>query len=120
MVYGLILSGVASSALSPLEAQAYADSSVERTLANFYNLAATVQFTICVLGSLWTTFVLGFLNCQPDTTILRCSANFDFFGKYFLVIGWRTMLLLAPCAVTIFLRSDSDWAIVTIGLIVFI
>ena len=120
MVYGLILSGVAGSALSPLEAQAYADSRVERTLANFYNLAATVQFTICVLGSLWTTFVLGFLNCQPDTTILRCAANFGFFTKYFGLIGWSSLLLLAQCAVIIYLRSDSEWAFVTVGLIVFI
>ena len=30
------------------------------------------------------------------------------------------MLLLAQCAVIIYLRSDSEWAFVTVGLIVFI
>jgi hypothetical protein len=120
MVYGLILSGVASSALSPLTVQDFPDSSVERTLANFYNLAAAVQFTICVMGSLFTTFLLGFVNCQPDTTILRCAANFGFLARYYGVIGWSLHLLLVQCGVMLYLRSDPDWAFVTIGLIVFI
>ena len=120
IAYGLILSGVAGSALSPLTVQDLPDSSVERNLANFYNLAAAVQFTICVVGSLCTTFILGFVNCQPDTTILRCAANFGFLARFYGLIGWSFWLLLVQSGVILYLRSDPDWAFVTIGLMVFI
>ena len=119
LAYGLILSGVAGSALSPLTVQDFPESSVERNLANFYNLAAAVQCTICVVGSLCTTFVLGFVSCQPDTTILRCAANFGFLARFYGLIGWSLWLLLVQCGVILYLRSDPVWAFVTIGLMVF-
>ena len=115
MVYGLIFSGVAGSALSPLTVSDYDDGSTERTLANFFNFAASVQFSICVAGVLFTTSILCFLNSTPDTVIFRLAANFNFSMIYAYLIFYSTYLLLAQLCAIIFIRSDPGWAWATIG-----
>jgi len=120
MLYGLILSGVANSALNPLNVEDFPEASVERSLANLYNLLATVQFAISALGSMVTIIVLVNMNAQPDTTIFRYVSNFDYFFQYIGLIGWSSLLLLTQCSIIICLRSDRVWAFVTVGATVFI
>ena len=115
MVYGLVFSGVAGSALSPLTVSEYDAGSTERTLANFFNFAASVQFSICVAGVLFTTFILCFLNSTPDTVIFRLAANFNFSMIYAYLIFYSTYLLLAQLCAIIFIRSDPGWAWATSG-----
>ena len=118
LVYGLVFSGVAGSALSPLAAADYEEGTTERTLANFYNLAASLQFSICVSGVLFSSFVLVHINTVPDTVIFRCAANCDFIVLYSYLIFYSTLLLLAQLAAVVYMKSDSGWAIATIGSIV--
>ena len=114
LVYGLVFSGVAGSALSPLAAADYAEGTPERTLANFCNLAASLQFSICISGVLFTAFVLVHINTVPDSVIFRCVANCNFFMFYAYLSFYSTFLLLAQLAAVIYMKSDFGWAIATI------
>ena len=114
LVYGLVFSGVASSALSPLAVVDYAEGTPERVLANFCNLAASLQFSICVSGVLFTAFDLVHINTVPDSVIFRCVANCNFTMFHMYLIFYSTILLLAQLAAAIFMNSDFRWAIVTI------
>jgi hypothetical protein len=114
MVYGLVFSGVAGSALSPFNVADFAEGSTERTLANFCNLAASLQFSICISGVLFTSFLLVFINAIPDTAIFRCAANFDFVMLYPYLIFYSTWLLLAQLCAVIYMKSDTGWAVATI------
>ena len=121
MVYGLVLSGVAKSALDPFDVEKdFAEDPFKRNLANFYNLAATVQFVLCLCGSLFSTIVFIVLSYQPDSTIYRIASQFDFFLAYCYMIFYSTFLLLAQVAAVIFIRSDPTWAWVILGLIILI
>ena len=113
MVYGLVFSGVAGSALSPFNVADWGEGTTERTLANFFNLAASFQFSICISGVLFTTFILVFVNAVPDTVIFRCVANCNFLMVYCYLIFYSTYLLLAQLCAVIYIRSDPSWAIAT-------
>lgn len=113
LVYGLVFSGVAGTALSPLNVNEFDKGSTERTLVNFYNFAATLQFVICISGVLFTTFILMFLNAIPDTAIFRCVANFDWIMLYPYLIFYSLFLLAAQMFSAIILRSDEMWGIIT-------
>ena len=117
MVYGLVFSGVAGSALSPFEVADWAEGSTERLLANFYNLAASLQFSICIGGVLFTTYFLVFINTQPDTVIFKCVSNFNFTIVYMYLIFYSTYLLLAQLCARVYIRSDPEWAWATIGIL---
>ena len=114
LVYGLVFSGVAGSALSPLAAADYAEGTSERTLANFCNLAASLQFSIQICGVLFTAFVLVHINTVPDSVIFRCVANCNFTMFYAYLCFYSTFLLLAQLAAIIYMKSDFGWAIATI------
>jgi hypothetical protein len=120
MVYGLIFSGVAGSALSPFDVEAWDEDTTERTLANFYNLAASLQFVICVVGTLCTTYLILEVNFEPDSTVFRCVAQFNFWNLYTMLIFWSTLLLLSQLCAVVYLRSDPVWAWTTIGAVFFI
>jgi len=107
MVYGLVFSGVAGSALSPMTVAEWGEGTTERTVANFFNFAASLQFSICITGVLFTTFILIFINTQPDTIIFRCVANCNFIMVYPYLIFYSTYLLLAQLCAIIYIRWQS-------------
>lgn len=119
MVYGLVLSGVAKSALSPFDVEKeFADDAYKRSLANFFNFAAAAQFTLCLSGSLFSTIVFIILSYQPDSVIYRVAAQFDFFLAYCYMIFYSTFLLLAQLGAAIYIKSDPVWAWATIAIII--
>jgi len=91
IIYGLVLSGVAKSALSPFDVEnEFVDDAYKRALGNFYNFAATVQFTLCLSGSLFSTIIFIIVSYQPDSSIYRIAAHFDFFLAYCYMIFYST------------------------------
>ena len=120
MVYGLVFSGVAGSALSPFDVKGFDEDTTKRTLANFYNFAASLQFVICVVSTLCTTYLIMEVNFEPDSTIFRCVAQFNFFNLYTMLIFWSTLLLLSQLCAVIYIHSDPVWAWTSIGAAIFI
>lgn len=115
MIYGLVFSGVAGSALSPLDVEDFEVDTTERHLANFFNMAASFQFMIAMCGTLFTTYLIMEINFEPESTIFRCVANMDFFCLYAMLIFWSTFILIAQLCTIVYMRCDFLWAWATIG-----
>ena len=54
--YGLLLSGVAASGLQHISVDEFAKEPDKLALANFANVAASLQLILCLSGSVFTTF----------------------------------------------------------------
>ena len=115
VVYGLLLSGVAGSALDPISVDEFAKEPDKLALANFANFAASLQFTLCLSGSVLTTFVLVIINSQPDATIFRVVAQMDWFLTYCYLCFYSAYLLMAQLCAVIYIRSSPYWAYATIA-----
>ena len=119
MIYGLIFSGIAGSALSPFDVAEYAEGSANRTLANVYNLFAIVQFVICV-SCMWEATVMSIAVCsESDLTIYRFALHTSRIGWSMVVnTGYSCLLLLAQVSVVIFMKTDTMMAYIALIVVI--
>jgi len=121
VLYGLIFSGVAGSALSPFDVSEYAEGSNNRTLANVYNLCATVQFVVCA-DCMWEATVMALAVCsESDLTIYRFAVHTSRIAWSLMVnTGYSTMLLIAQVLVVTFMKTDPVVAYVILIIVMMI
>ena len=116
ILYGLIFSGVAGSALTPFAASEFDSGSTHRLLANAYNLIATMQLAICC-ASMWEATVMALAACcESDLTIFRftvCSSKASWLLT--LSTGYSALLLMVQMIIVNYIRSDSWWAHIICG-----
>ena len=116
MIYGLIFSGVAGSALSPFDVAEYAEGSANRALANTYNLLASVQFMVCII-CMWEATVIAIATCsESDLTIFRFAVHSSKIGWSLVVnTGYMVFLLAAQVSVVIIMKTDTVMAYIVVS-----
>ena len=121
MVFALVFSGVAGSALSPLPVEEWGEGTGKRAVANFFNMAASIQFIICAAGTLFTSFLMMFINAQHDSNVFRVLVKINSLMTYPYLIFYSSLLLLAQLFANIYLQCDEAcaWAIIGGGTLIF-
>ena len=116
MIYGLIFSGIAGSALNPLDVAEYAEGSAKRALANSYNLLASVQFMVCII-CMWEATVIAIATCsESDLTIFRFAVHSSKIGWSLVVnTGYMVFLLAAQVIVVIIMKTDTVMAYIVVS-----
>ena len=84
-------------------------------------MAATFQFVICAAGTLFTSFLMMFINAQHDSNVFRVLVKINSLMTYPYLIFYSSLLLLAQLFANIYLQCDEAcaWAIIGGGTLIF-
>ncbi|KAJ1404370.1 hypothetical protein B484DRAFT_221579 [Ochromonadaceae sp. CCMP2298] len=116
LVSALFLSGVAESALSPLDVAAMDPG--KQTLGNIYNLISAANLAATTCNTLFTVYIMLALSTETQSSVLRVVASSGCLIFYEVATLTFSMMLLAMCGIQMWLQC-TGWARFIIFIIFF-
>jgi hypothetical protein len=105
LVSALFLSGVAGSALAPLDVAAM--DSGDQFLGNVFNLVSAANLSATTCNTLFTTYIMLALSTETQSSVLRVVSSSGCSIFYEISTLFIAAMLLMMCAIQMWLRCTS-------------